>query len=95
MSSAPDEINSWAIFWSVPRNEHFPAELQGQPILIIAGVYSGAVDEGLEKMQPLREIATPLLDLSGPMPCTMRQTSFDPFFPAGQLIYWKSMISRI
>ena len=35
-------------------------------------------------------IATPLLDLSGPMPYTILQTAFDPFFPRGRLYYWKS-----
>jgi FAD/FMN-containing dehydrogenase len=89
--NAPDEINSWAIFWSVPREEHFPPELQGRPILILATVYSGAYDEGAALMQPLRELATPLIDLSGPMPYTVLQTSFDPFFPVGHLYYWKSM----
>ena len=41
-------------------------------------------------MQPLRELATPLLDLSGPMPYTALQSAFDPFFPKGRLYYWKS-----
>ena len=41
-------------------------------------------------MQPLRELATPLLDLSGPMPFTALQAAFDPFFPKGRFYYWKS-----
>ena len=42
-------------------------------------------------MQPLRELATPLADISQPMPFSAVQTSFDPFFPMGQLqSYWKA-----
>jgi FAD/FMN-containing dehydrogenase len=42
-------------------------------------------------MQPLRELATPLLDLSQIEEYTALQTSFDAFFPVGDLYYWKSM----
>jgi hypothetical protein len=55
-----------------------------------AGVYSGPVEEGMKVVQPFREIATPVLDLSGPMPYTAVQSAFDPFFPKGLLCYWKS-----
>jgi hypothetical protein len=41
-------------------------------------------------LQPLRELATPLLDLSGQMPYAALQGAFDPFFPQGWLYYWKS-----
>ena len=42
-------------------------------------------------MQPLRELATPLADISQPMPFHAVQTAFDPFFPMGKLqSYWKA-----
>jgi hypothetical protein len=41
-------------------------------------------------VRPFRELATPVLDLSGPMPFTGVQSAFDPFFPKGLLCYWKS-----
>ena len=37
-------------------------------------------------MQPLRELAEPLLDLSGPWPWLGLQSAFDPFFPKGALL---------
>jgi FAD/FMN-containing dehydrogenase len=88
IATAPDEFSPLAVFWSVP--EGFPPELVGKPIVIIAGVYAGPVEEGERLVQPLRELATPLLDLSGPMPFTAVQSAFDPFFPKGMLQYWKS-----
>jgi FAD/FMN-containing dehydrogenase len=89
-ATTPDEITSMLVFWSVPDNEHFPAEHRGKPVLIPATVHSGSFDAGEEAMRPLRELATPLLDLSGPIPYTAVQAAFDPFFPKGQLYYWKS-----
>jgi FAD/FMN-containing dehydrogenase len=88
IATAPDEFTPFAVFWSVP--EGFPPELVGTPIVILAGVYAGPVEEGERLVRPLRELATPLLDLSGPMPFTAVQSAFDPFFPKGLRQYWKS-----
>src|SRR5215213_4517281 len=89
-ASAPDELNSLMVLWSVPDNEHFPEELRRRPIVVVAAVYVGPVEDGERIMQPLRELATPLMDLSGPIPYTALQGAFDPFFPEGRLYYWKS-----
>jgi FAD/FMN-containing dehydrogenase len=89
-ASAPDEVNALAILWSIPDHEHFPAELRRRPVVALAAVYAGPAEEGARIMQPLREVATPLLDLSGPMPYVALQSAFDPFFPKGRLYYWKS-----
>lgn len=92
MATAPEEITSLAVFWSVPSNPPaFPQELHGRPILVIGAVYAGPAETGAAVMQPLRELATPVIDLSGPEPFTAVQASFDPFFPKGQLRYWKSL----
>lgn len=90
VATAPDEVSSVGIFWSVPEDEHFPRELWRRPIVVPATVYAGPIEEGERLMQPLRELATPLLDLSGPMPYTALQAAFDPFFPEGRRYYWKS-----
>lgn len=89
-ASAPDEVNSLAIPWSVPDAEGFPPELRRRPVVIVAAVYAGPADEGARVMQPLRELGKPLLDLSGTLPFTALQAAFDPFFPKGNLYYWKS-----
>jgi FAD/FMN-containing dehydrogenase len=54
-------------------------------------VYVGAAEDGMKVMQPLRELGTPLADISQPMPFSMVQTAFDPLFPMGKLqSYWKA-----
>jgi FAD/FMN-containing dehydrogenase len=90
-ASAPDEISSQALFWSVPAHPMFPAELHEKPVLIVAACYCGDVAKGRQALQPLREFADPLLDLSGLMPYTVLQTAFDPFFSRGAYYYFKSM----
>ena len=90
MASAPDELSSLAFFWNVPEEEPFPPEQHGKPALILAAVYSGSVEDGEPVVQPLRELAQPLVDLSGPWPWLGLQSGFDALFPPGQFRYWKS-----
>lgn len=88
IATTPDEFTPLAVFWSVP--EGFPPEIVGRPIVILAGVYAGPVEEGERIVQPMRAFATPLLDMSGPTPFAAVQSAFDPFFPKGLRQYWKS-----
>ena len=88
IATTPDDFTPLAVFRSVP--DGFPPELVGRPIVILAGVHAGPVEEGERIARPLRELATPLLDMSGPMPFAAIQSAFDPFFPKGLRQYWKS-----
>jgi FAD/FMN-containing dehydrogenase len=90
MASAPEELSSMALCWSVPAAEPFPPELHGTPIVLVAAAWSGAVQDGEAVIQPLRSLGEPLLDLSGPWPWVGLQSGFDALFPAGELHYWKS-----
>jgi hypothetical protein len=55
-------------------------------------IYNGDLAEGERLIQPLRQLGTPLVDLSGPIPWTVVQGMFDPFVPTGGLqYYWKSL----
>jgi FAD/FMN-containing dehydrogenase len=90
MASAPEELSSLAICWSVPAGDPFPPEHHGKPTVIVAAAYAGSVEEGEPVVQPLRELGQPLIDLSGPWPWVGLQSGFDALFPKGQLRYWKS-----
>jgi len=89
MSSAPDELSSVAICWSVPPHEPFPPEQHGKAVLVVAGAYAGSVEDGEPIVQPLRELGQPLIDLSGPWPWLGLQSGFDALYPKGGLYYWK------
>lgn len=91
MKTAPEELTSSALFWTVPPAPDFPAETHGKRVVILAAVYIGSTEEGERLTKPLRELATPLIDLSGRIPWTAVQSAFDPFFPKKiQLYYFKS-----
>ena len=90
MAEAPDELSSVFFFWNVPPGEPFPAEHHGKPVFIVAAAHSGSVEDGEPVVQPLRELAEPLIDLSGPWPWLGLQSGFDDLFPAGDFRYWKS-----
>ena len=88
---APDEVTSVAVAITMPAAPTLPPPIHNQACLIIGGVYVGAAEDGMKVMQPLRELGTPLADISQPMPFSMVQTAFDPLFPMGKLqSYWKA-----
>jgi len=92
MSTAPEEVTSNCLFWSVPAHPNFPEELHGIPVVIPAVVHIGDADKVGDMMQPLRELGDPLLDISGPIPYADLQTAFDPLFvKAERQNYWKSL----
>jgi FAD/FMN-containing dehydrogenase len=89
---APDEVNVSATFWSIPAGPAFPEHLHGREVVIVGGVYIGPTDDGERFLQPMRQLAESILDLSGVLPYTALQQMFDPFFPAGEgRHYWKSL----
>jgi FAD/FMN-containing dehydrogenase len=88
MDDAPEEFSGLALFWTVPAAPDIPEEHHGKRAIIFAGVHCGSLEEGERVIQPLRELGTPMVDMSGPAPWTVVQSAFDPFFPKGQRQYY-------
>lgn len=88
MISSPDEISSQALFWAIPDIDEFPEEARGNHVIAITAMYAGDPDEGEKAFQELREIDSPVIDLSGKIPYTAAQTMFDPFFPKHERCYY-------
>jgi hypothetical protein len=63
-------------------------------VLILAALYSGSPEDGERATMPLRQMGTPILDLSATEPYVDAQAGFDPFFPSGGLYYWKSLFTN-
>ncbi|HEY2195348.1 MAG TPA: FAD-binding protein [Actinomycetospora sp.] len=88
---APREVTSFIVTMTFPAAPGMPEVIHDRPVAIVGAVHCGDVDDGMTTLQPLRELGTPLFDLSQPMPYTAVQTAFDPFFPRQALrAYWKS-----
>jgi FAD/FMN-containing dehydrogenase len=91
VEQAPNEVTATCVTMTFPANPDLPEAVHDRPVAIIGGVYAGDVDEGMKVMQPLRELGTPLFDMSGPTPFVGVQTGFDALFPRDTLrAYWKS-----
>ena len=86
----PDEIAPIFFTGAVAEAEGIPREIVGKPMLAAAAVYVGPPDEGEELLRPLRDLATPLVDLSGRMPYVDIQRFLDEDYPSGRRYYWKS-----
>lgn len=88
---APREVTSITVTFTFPPDPHMPEVVHNRPVTIVGGVYVGDVEEGMQVLQPLRELGTPLLDISQPMPFTVVQSAFDALFARGAVrSYWKS-----
>ncbi len=88
---APDEVTPEAVAITMPEDPHLPPEIHDRACLVVAATYSGDTEGGMKALQPLRELGTPLADISQPMPYRIVQSSFDAFFPRGHFqSYWKA-----
>ena len=91
VAQAPDEVTSVVVTITFPANPEMPEAVHDRAVAIVGGVYVGDAEEGLREMPPLRELGTPLFDMSGPTPFTAVQSGFDALFPRNTLrAYWKS-----
>jgi FAD/FMN-containing dehydrogenase len=92
MKNAPDEVTALCACTTLPASEHTPPQIHNVPMISVGAVYVGDPEKGLKLMQPLRELAEPLADTSGPLPFAAGvQKAFDEFFQRGVLrSYWKS-----
>jgi FAD/FMN-containing dehydrogenase len=92
LETVPDEITSAAVSITFPADPAMPEVVHDRECLIIGALWSGPdIEEGMRELHPLRELGTPLIDVSQPMSFTAVQTGFDPLFPRGELqAYWKS-----
>jgi FAD/FMN-containing dehydrogenase len=91
MRDAPDELMALAILWTAGHEEPIPEQWWGAPVIVYVGAWSGDAADGEEATRLLRELATPIADLSGPMPYLELQEIFEPEYPDGRRYYWKSI----
>jgi FAD/FMN-containing dehydrogenase len=74
----------------VPPVDDFDSALHGAPFVAVLAMHAGPADAGMRAVQPFRELATPLVDMSGPRPYVDVQRIFDADYPSGHRYYWKS-----
>jgi FAD/FMN-containing dehydrogenase len=91
VESAPDELATALAVLMAPPAPFVPEGLQGRPVLGIAVIYAGAIEEGGEVVAPLKQLGPPAVDLVQPMPYTAFQALLDPTAPWGLYGYSRAL----
>jgi hypothetical protein len=89
-TTAPDELTSGALLFSLPPAPFIPQELHGAQVIGIPVCYAGSVEAGEQVLRPLRAFGPPLADFIQPLPFSAAQLSADFLWPPGYHQYWKS-----
>lgn len=90
MQGAPEEFGAFLGFHQGPPVPFLPEEWHGRPVIVIVGAWTGPIDEGAKRWQPLLDAAPVLGSFVGPMPYPALNTLFDPMLPKGMQSYWKA-----
>jgi FAD/FMN-containing dehydrogenase len=91
LPTAPEELNAWFGFLTVPPADPFPPELQLQRVAGIVFCWAGDPDEADEALAAARALG-PALDGVQPLPLAAINGAFDAIYPAGDQWYWRSHI---
>jgi FAD/FMN-containing dehydrogenase len=87
---APEELNGFFAFLTVPPGPPFPERLHFQKMCAIVWSYNGAAEKANELLEPLRTLYPPAFEFVGPMPHPALQSMFDGLYPPGLQWYWKA-----
>ncbi len=89
ITQAPDDINGFFAFLTVPSVAPFPEALWNQKMCGVVWAYTGETPE--EVFAPIRaQFGTPALDWVGPLSHPALNSMFDGLYPAGDQWYWKA-----
>jgi FAD/FMN-containing dehydrogenase len=87
---APEELNGWFAFLTVPPGAPFPEKYHLQKMCAVVWCYTGPLEKAEEIFKPIRSFRQPAIDFVGPIPFPALQSMFDAGFPAGLQWYWKA-----
>jgi FAD/FMN-containing dehydrogenase len=85
MNAADDELSLAADFFTAPDEDDVPAELRGQPVVGVIGMWAGDPADGERALAPIRELG-PDADFFGRTEYADFQCSLDD--PPGYRNYW-------
>lgn len=88
--NAPDELNGWFAFLTVPPAAPFPEHLQLKKMCGVFWCYTGPLEMAEEIFKPIRQFGPPALDFVGPLPQPAMQSMFDALYPRGLQWYWRA-----
>jgi FAD/FMN-containing dehydrogenase len=87
---APDDLNGFFAFLTVPPGPPFPEHLHLKKMCGIVWCCAAPQAKAEEIFKPIRAFKKPALDLVGPLPQPALQSMFDPIYPPGLQWYWRA-----
>jgi len=90
IAGAPDDVNGFFAFLTVPPAPMFPEHLHGKKVCGIIWCCTESVSEAEKTIKPMRQFGKPVFDHVGPMPHPALQSIFDPLYPPGLQWYWRA-----
>ena len=88
--SAPEDLNGFFAFLTVPPVAPYPPALQGQKVCGVVWCYTGAPADADAVFAPVAAFGPPLMHGVQPMPFTALQAAFDALYPPGHQWYWRA-----
>lgn len=90
ISNAPEDMNGWFAFVTVPPVAPFPEQYHLHKMCAIVWCYTGGLEKAEAAFAPIRQFSPPAIDFAGPIPFPMLQGMFDALYPAGLQWYWRA-----
>jgi FAD/FMN-containing dehydrogenase len=90
IAEAPEELNGFFAFLTVPPGPPFPEHLHLKKMCGIVWCYTGPEEKADEIFAPVQEVGTPALHGVHEMPYPALQSAFDGLYPSGLQWYWKA-----
>ena len=88
--TAPDDLNGFFAFLTVPPAAPFPEHLHSKKMCGIVWACTEPLAKAEETFKPIRAFKTPALDFVGPLPQPALQSMFDAIYPPGLQWYWRA-----
>ncbi|MBI5549776.1 MAG: FAD-dependent oxidoreductase [Deltaproteobacteria bacterium] len=90
---APEDLNGFFTFMTVPPAPPFPPGLHGQPMCGVVWCWAGPATRAAEVFAPVRALGPSLFGVQQ-MPWPALQSAFDSFYPPGLRWYWRADFIR-
>lgn len=90
ITKAPEEINGFFAFLTVPPGPPFPENLHFRKMCGLVWCYNGGLEQANKILEPLRNFRRPAFEFFAPMPFPMLQGMFDGLYTPGLQWYWKA-----
>jgi FAD/FMN-containing dehydrogenase len=90
MLAAPEHVNGFFAFLTVPPAPMFPEALHLKKVCGIVWSCLGPAERAEAATRPMRTFGKPLLDHQGEMPMPVVNSLFDALYPPGLQWYWRA-----